>query len=177
MGRRRKGSRFRRYGLPLIAAAALAGCAAFLLLIGPSSTRSPASHPVTSLPAAGDASATPAPEAGGLRGESVGASAGDLDRLAAVLAPAARWRVARSGVPALWEGRIEEGETLVHWNARVTAGIERAGLEVLEASEELLQQRGRIPLQRLTMRVGSEGRALAEVRVEALRAAELPPAF
>jgi len=160
MGRsRRTGSSSPRHLIPLSAFLALVAFVAILLLVGPS--RRPA-EPVAP-PASGAPAPLPVP--------------GSLDRLTELLAPAAHWHLARAGVPPRWEGRIEGGETLIHWNARMSAAIEALGLEVLDAREELLERRGRQPMQRLTLRLGLAGETTAVVLVETARSAALPPAF
>jgi hypothetical protein len=100
-----------------------------------------------------------------------------LERLAQVLTPAAEWELERVGNPPRWEGRLPGGESMVHWNARITAEIEAAGLQVLDATEELVDRRGRSPLQRLRLDVGLAGERLAVIVVETGRSAALAPSF
>jgi hypothetical protein len=66
---------------------------------------------------------------------------------------------------------------MIHWNARASAAIEQAGLQVLDATEELIDRRGRPPLQRLQMRIADGGDPVAIVVVETSRSPALPPAF
>ena len=100
-----------------------------------------------------------------------------LDRLAQVLGPAAEWQLERAGNPPRGEGRLPSGESMVHWNARVSAEIEAAGLQILDAAEELENRRGRPPLQRLRLKVGLAGEPLAIIVVETGRSAALAPPF
>ncbi len=100
-----------------------------------------------------------------------------LEALEQLLAPAARWRQRDPGVPMVWTGTLGPPETLVQWNARISAGVEALGLEILEGREEILtRSRGR-PLGRLTLVVGDAGEILATIVVEAVRPPALPPAF
>ena len=104
-------------------------------------------------------------------------STSSSDRLARVLAGAADWELERTGAPPRWEGRISDSESMIHWNARVSGAIEQAGLQILDATEELIDRRGRPPLQRLRMRIAEGGDPVAVVVVETSRAPALPPAF
>ena len=104
-------------------------------------------------------------------------SASGPDRLARVLAGRADWEIEHAGTPPRWEGRIADSESMIHWNARVSAEIEQAGLQILDATEELIDRRGRPPLQRLRMRIAEGGDPVAVVVVETSRSSALPPAF
>jgi hypothetical protein len=99
------------------------------------------------------------------------------DRLSRVLAGKADWEIERAGSPPRWEGRLSDSESMIHWNARASAAIEQAGLQVLDATEELIDRRGRPPLQRLQMRIADGGDPVAIVVVETSRSPALPPAF
>jgi len=109
-----------------------------------------------------------APEAAGLSRREA------LERL---LTPAARWSQRDLERPMVWTGTLEPAESVVQWNARISAGVESLGLEILEGREEILTRpRGR-PLTRLTLVVGDAGEVLATLVVEAVRSPSLPPAF
>jgi hypothetical protein len=157
---RRRDSRRRTLG-SLLVFALLAGFAIVLVLTGRIGRRAPdASAPgVVVAPAAATRVTQP------------------LERLAQVLGPAAEWQLERVGNPPRWEGRLPGGESMVHWNARVSAEIEAAGLQVLDATEELENRRGRAPLQRLRIKVGLAGEPLAIIVVETGRSAALAPPF
>ena len=110
------------------------------------------------------------------RASSVAAPADPLGTLAQVLEGRAEWDRPRAGAGDRWSGRIE-GMSLVRWNGETTAALERAGLEVLAGREELVERRGRWPLQRLTLDIGAGGRKCAVVVVETSRDPSLPAGF
>jgi len=99
---------------------------------------------------------------------------GALTRL---LAAQARWDEAGSGRPLTWQGELAGRESLVRWNSRVSGEIEALGLEVLSGTEQLIERRGRFPLQRLRLTVGVGEETLATVVVETTRSPSLPPVF
>ncbi len=100
-----------------------------------------------------------------------------LARLSEVMHGEAEWTREGTGSPPQWQGRLRGEESLVRWNARITGAVEAAGLQVLQGTEELSDRRGRWPVQRLTLRIGTDGNALATVVVETARSPALPPAF
>ncbi|MFH1143492.1 MAG: hypothetical protein V1774_03010 [Candidatus Eisenbacteria bacterium] len=100
-----------------------------------------------------------------------------LGELAAILEKRATWEVRAEGIGSEWLGRIPQGMSLVHWNAETTSALESAGLEVLAGREDLIDRRGRAPLQRLTLEIGVMGEFLATVVVETTRQSSLPTAF
>ncbi|MCK4305498.1 MAG: hypothetical protein KAY24_14775 [Candidatus Eisenbacteria sp.] len=97
--------------------------------------------------------------------------------LAAILLPQAEWHSRDTTLPMEWVGRLRSSESLIQWNARVSAGIQSLGMDVLEGREEILERVGQWPLQRLTLVVGSGGETLATVIVETSRSPNLPPPF
>ncbi|MBP6875036.1 MAG: hypothetical protein KBD56_03100 [Candidatus Eisenbacteria bacterium] len=99
------------------------------------------------------------------------------DLLARILAGRAEWR--QTGTPGNmeWLGTLPDGSGLVKWNSDLTAAVQEAGLEVLTGREEVLERKGRWPLQRLTVEVGAAGEYLATVVVETARPPSLPAAF
>jgi hypothetical protein len=94
-----------------------------------------------------------------------------------VLSDEAEWQSRGVGHPPEWRGTLREGESLVHWNARVSGGIEKAGMRIRRGTEELLERRGGETGQRLTLEVGGEDEVLARVIVETRRSPYLPPSF
>jgi hypothetical protein len=99
------------------------------------------------------------------------------DLLATILLPQAEWLRRESALPMEWEGRLPSSESLVQWNARVSAGIEGLGLEVFDGREEVIARAGKWPLQRLTLTVGGAGELLATIVIETSRSPALPPTF
>ena len=89
----------------------------------------------------------------------------------------AEWEREGIGQPAEWRGKLRGSESLVHWNARVSAAIEGAGLQVGSGREELLDRKGGGTTQRLTLEVGTGAEPLAMVVVETRRSPYLPPSF
>jgi hypothetical protein len=110
-----------------------------------------------------------------------GAAAAELQRqadlLATVLLPQAEWIRRELALPMEWEGCLPSAESLVQWNARVSAGIEGLGLQVLDGREEVISRAGKWPLQRLTLIVGGAGEILATIVIETSRSPDLPPPF
>jgi hypothetical protein len=105
-------------------------------------------------------------------------SAAELTRrLAAILEREAQWQEKGAGQPPEWRGKLPEKESLVHWNARISAAIEAAGLQVQSGTEELLERENGSPVQRLTLEVGGGGERLARIVVETRRSPYLPPSF
>lgn len=99
------------------------------------------------------------------------------EALAALLEPAARWRRRDMGPPMSWTGAIDVSESLLQWNARVTAGVEKLGLQVLEGQEEIVDLARGGARARLTLIIGTAEEVLATLVVEAARPRETPPAF
>lgn len=116
-------------------------------------------------------------------GDRVAAATPRVDRettaamLTAVLEPQAEWRTRGPAIPLNWCGEIGSDESLVQWNARVTALCERLGLEVIAGTEEIIERRGRWPLQRLTLVAALGGETLATLVVEDTRPPTVPPTF
>ncbi len=99
------------------------------------------------------------------------------EALSAMLLPQAEWRRRDGGVPMVWDGRLPAEESLIQWNARVSAGVQALGLEVLEGREEIIHNAGKWPLQRLTLVIGHAGRVVATLMVETTRSPSLPAPF
>ncbi|MBD3237360.1 MAG: hypothetical protein GF330_11690 [Candidatus Eisenbacteria bacterium] len=97
--------------------------------------------------------------------------------LAAVLEPQADWERHDASPPLQWRGRVAAEESLVQWNARVSALCERLGLQIVSGTEEIIERRGRWPLQRVTLVAALAGETLATLVVEAPRPPTVPPAF
>jgi len=100
-----------------------------------------------------------------------------LVRLRTLLQDEAEWRRQGTGQPPEWSGKLRGEESMVHWNARVSAAIEAAGMQVREGTEELIERQGGGTLQRLTLEVGSGAETLATIVVETRRSPYLPPTF
>jgi len=100
-----------------------------------------------------------------------------LVRLRTALHAEARWEREGIGQPPEWRGTLKEGESLVHWNARVSGAIEGAGLQIREGREDLLERGPGVTAQRLTLEVGTAEALLARVVVETKRSPYLPPTF
>lgn len=109
--------------------------------------------------------------------ESAALLEGRVAALSALLLPQADWRRRELSIPMEWIGQVSSSESLVQWNAQVSAGIRGLGLEVLEGREEVVTRPGKWPLQRLTLVVGAAGEALATIIVETTRSPTLPAAF
>ncbi len=100
-----------------------------------------------------------------------------LTALEAVLLPQAEWHHRELDPPLEWLGRLPSSQSLVQWNARVSAGIRALGMEVLEGQEDIIERPGSWPLQRLTLVVGEAGEMLATIVVETTRSPETPMPF
>ncbi len=114
--------------------------------------------------------------------DQVQASAGELsppraEALTALLEPAARWRRRDMGPPLSWTGAIDGSESLLQWNARITAGVEKLGLQVLEGREEIVNPARGAARARLTLVIGTAEEVLANLVIEADRSRATPPAF
>ena len=119
----------------------------------------------------------PAPAPDRVRAVSAALAVPRAEALAALLEPAARWRRRDMGPPMQWTGAIDASESLMQWNARVTAGVEGMGLEVIEGREEILELVKGGTRARLTLVIGSTEEVLATLAVEAVRPRSTPPAF
>lgn len=97
--------------------------------------------------------------------------------LAALLEPVARWRRRDPGPPMSWTGAIDTSESLLQWNARVAAGIEALGLQVLEGREEIVDLARGGGRAQLTLVIGTAEEVVATLVVEAVRPRTTPPAF
>jgi hypothetical protein len=127
-------------------------------------------RPWTLLPPRATVPAAPAPAPGPSPAEL-------LVRLRTALHGEAKWEREGIGQPPEWRGTLKEGESLVHWNARVSAAIEGTGLKVRNGREELLERGPGVTMQRLTLEVGTAEAVLASVVVETRRSPYLPPTF
>ncbi len=87
------------------------------------------------------------------------------------------WERNPPGLPIEWHGRPKPEVGLVSWNARATALAESLGFVVLEGTEEILERRGKWPLQRLTLILGLGDAEIGSIVVEAPRPPTLPIAF
>lgn len=100
-----------------------------------------------------------------------------VEQLATLLHPLADWDATEVSCPLEWKGRIPSSESLVQWNAWASSAMQSLGLEVFAGTEEIIERRGRWPLQRLTLIGGISGETLATIVIETPRRQELPPAF
>lgn len=127
-------------------------------------------RPWTLLPERTPAAAAPIPAPGPTPAEL-------LVRLRTALHDEARWEREGIGHPPEWRGTLRDGESLVHWNARVSAVLEGAGLTIREGREDLLERAPGTTMQRLTLELGTPEGVLGHVVVETKRSPYLPPSF
>jgi len=179
MGRRSRSRGLRRWSPSPFLLGSFAGAIALVVLLSQADW-GPLARPERGSDAApgAAASATGAGPAGSAGAAGVAMPPADpLAALSEVLAGRAEWDRRGTQGGARWEGRIDGGTSLVRWNAETTAAVEEAGLEVLSGREELVERKGRWPLQRLTLEIGAAGRRCALVVVETARDPSLPAAF